>query len=125
MNKKSLLPGIAWFFFTAVLLFLPGKDLPETDDWMSAIYFDKWVHAGIFGILSLSWLYPAWKANKKNGFNYSGWRNGLLIALISWALISECIQYFFVPSRQFDVGDIAADVAGTLIGLGFAGRFFR
>ena len=52
LEIKRFIPGIAWFFVVLVLLCLPGKDIPGTS-WLDKIFFDKWVHAGIFGLLAL------------------------------------------------------------------------
>ncbi|MEO7444030.1 MAG: VanZ family protein [Ferruginibacter sp.] len=124
MKIKSFIPGIAWFFFTAVLLFLPGQDLPDTDDWMAAIYFDKWVHAGIFGMLVLSFIYPVYRLRGNDEF-YRRWRFYVMAAVAGWAFITECIQYYFIPGRQFDVFDIAADLTGASLALVFSYIFFK
>ena len=38
------------------------------------------------------------------------------IGFFSYGVLMEFIQHFFVPLRSFDIGDIAADAAGCLIG---------
>ena len=59
-KAKRFLPGISWFFILLVLLCIPGTDLPQAEDWMQKLYLDKWVHTGLFAILSfLDQLYLA------------------------------------------------------------------
>ena len=62
ISIKKFIPGIAWFFLVLILICLPGDDLPKTDDWMSAIYFDKWVHIGLFSILAFLFMMPICKS---------------------------------------------------------------
>jgi hypothetical protein len=111
---KKFWPGIAWFLFTGVLVFLPGSDIPESN-WLDMIYFDKFVHAGIFGGLTLLFCLPFFKAHfslqeKINYFIKIG------LAAVLWGITVEVIQRFFIPGRSFDMFDWAADSAGVYIG---------
>ena len=49
MKPKFILfvPAIAWVIIVTVLLVLPGPDIPDVS-FLDEIYFDKWVHAGLF-----------------------------------------------------------------------------
>src|SRR6478672_5501393 len=58
LTGKKFIPGIAWFFILLVLLCLPGDDLPDSDWWLDKIYFDKWVHTGLFGLLAALFMAP-------------------------------------------------------------------
>ncbi|MFZ1528815.1 MAG: VanZ family protein [Ferruginibacter sp.] len=112
---NSYRPGIAWFFISAVLLLMPGSDLPKTVDWLDRIYFDKWVHIFIFGLMTFLFLSPLFKSglavSKKLSF-------GILtaIALINWGLTVEFLQKYYVPSRGYELSDWAADCAGVVLG---------
>lgn len=112
---KKFIPGIAWFFLVMVLICLPGNDLPTVDDWLSLIYFDKWVHAGLFGMLTMLFIYPFLKAPGNR------WLMAIRIAIAVslWGLTTEFIQNFFVPGRNFDMLDWASDSFGALVGLLF------
>ncbi len=107
------MPGIAWFFLVLVLICLPGRDLPEVDSWLTAIFFDKWVHAGLFAILTFLFIYPVTKMSfsgaikKKTAFK-------IAIAACVWGLTTEFIQKYFVPDREFDIFDWLADSFGIL-----------
>ncbi len=108
------MPGIAWFFLVLTLLCLPGNDLPKADGWMNFIFFDKWVHAGLFGILTWFFLIP-FSSEIKPG--KTKWNAALKVALAVsvWGLTTEFIQLFFIPGRNFDLLDWAADSTGVLI----------
>ncbi|MCA6361817.1 MAG: VanZ family protein [Bacteroidetes bacterium] len=45
-------PVLVWALVILVLCAIPGRDLPHSD-WLEALSFDKWVHAGIFFVLEL------------------------------------------------------------------------
>ena len=120
---KKFWPGIAWFLFTGVLVFLPGSDIPESN-WLDIIYFDKFVHAGIFGGLTLLFCLPFFKAHfslqeKTNYFIK------IALAAVLWGIIVEVIQRFFIPGRSFDMFDWAADSAGVYIGFLVSKRIIK
>ncbi len=120
---KKFVPGIAWFFLVLILLCLPGDDLPKADDWMSAIFFDKWVHTGLFSVLAFLFMMPYCKSNSTNK---NKWASIIKIALsVSiWGLTTEIIQKFFIPGRSFDWWDWAADSAGATLALLVCKRFY-
>lgn len=115
---KAFIPGIAWFFLVNLLCFLPGSQLPMPEDWLSRIYFDKWVHVGLFAILAFLFMYPVLPTSWENIVkrNYFG---KIAIATCLWGLTIEFIQKFYVPGRSFDLFDWLSDSAGTLIALIF------
>jgi VanZ family protein len=72
---------------------------------------DKVLHAGWFLILALL----AWRA----GRSAEGWSRGrtaivLLVAATAWGALDEWHQSF-VPGRDVEAADIAADVAGAAL----------
>ena len=114
VSVKRFIPGIAWFFLVLFLIWLPGSDIPPVENWLSYIYFDKWVHIGLFAVLTFLFIYPVSKLDiaasiKKN--------TAIKIALAAWiwALTTEFIQRFFIPDRSFDIYDWAADSFGILV----------
>jgi VanZ family protein len=119
IRGRKFIPGIAWFFLVLVLLCLPGSDLPKVDDWLGKIYFDKWVHTGLFSILAFLFMLPflrsALPLKQK-------WAYVIKIAIATslWGLTSEFIQKFFVPGRSFDLLDWSADSLGALLALVFS-----
>ena len=116
LTGRKFIPGIAWFFVTLILLCLPGKDLPDTDWWLDKIYFDKWVHTGLFGLLTLLFTAPVFGSPlplKRK------WTYVVIIAfgVCTWGITSECIQYAFIEGRTFDLYDWMADSFGTLLAI--------
>lgn len=111
---KKFLPGIAWFFIVGVLTLMPGSDVPKVG-WLDNIKnFDKIVHAGLFGGLTFLFFLPYFKAR----LTLQKKRNYLIrisLAAIVWGITVEFIQKFYIPGRDFDLLDWAADSAGVLI----------
>ena len=116
---KKFIPGIAWFFLVLALICLPGAELPTVSDWFNIIYFDKWVHVGLFAVLAFLFMLPilrsALPANEKLAYVIK-----IAIATILWGLTTELIQKFFVPGRSFDLFDWSSDSFGALLALLFA-----
>ena len=123
ISFKKFIPGIAWFFLVLVLICLPGDDLPKTNDWMAAIFFDKWVHAGLFSVLSFLFMMPY--CTSKISFK-NKWTSVIKIAFAAsvWGLTTEFIQKFFIPGRAFDLLDWAADSGGVILAVIVCWKFF-
>ncbi len=109
----KFIPGIAWFFVVLVLLCMPAQDIP-TSNWFDGIYIDKWVHAGIFGLLALLFMLPVafspMEPKEKLQFFIR-----VAIATSLWGISTEFIQKFWIPGRSFDLLDWAADSLGGII----------
>ncbi len=110
---KKFIPGIAWFFLVLILICLPGSDIPTVDTWLNEIYFDKWVHFGLFAVLTFLFIYPftklALSQKEKNNTAIK-----IAIAACIWALTTEFIQKYFIPDRSFDLLDWLADSLGVI-----------
>lgn len=114
---KYFLPAIGWFIFTTILLVIPGSDLPK-NPFLAMIYFDKWVHIGLFGILNF---FCIWGLMKRNVFSKKSFIYSTLICIL-YGIVMEFIQKIFASERSFDITDILADIAGSLLGF-YAGMY--
>jgi VanZ family protein len=113
--RPSFTPALLWSVIVTVLLTLPGSAFPS-ENWLSKIWFDKWVHIGLFSIIVVMW---CWAMLRKN-YNKQRLKNiFILIALVwfAYGIGMEFVQKYFIPNRSFDVGDIIADGVGCLLGL--------
>ncbi len=122
ISFKKFLPGIAWFFVVLYIMCLPGSDIPKVG-WLNMIYFDKWVHVGVFTLMGVLFCWPFYRSsfNKKEKLGYF---IKIAIAGSIWGLTIEFIQKFWVPGRSFDMFDWAADSLGALVGYFFSARKF-
>ena len=114
LNRKLLL-AIGAFIFFSFLFCLPGSALPK-EDWLDKIWFDKWVHIGIFFVLLFLWT-RALEINTLQGFTIA-----VIVALL-YGLSVEIVQDRFIPNRSFDLGDLAADFIGSLGGVWLRTRY--
>ena len=111
LKAVSFIPVIIWFILANVLLLLPGKDIPDVS-FLDEIYFDKWVHIGLFGGLTFLTAYPFIKAGRlpKELLIKIG------ISFIMYGILIEFIQKYFASDRSFDITDMIADAVGCLAG---------
>jgi VanZ family protein len=106
--RVRLTAAVLYFLFISILFCLPGSVLPQ-EDWLSKIYFDKWLHIGFFIVLLVLWLWALQPATKGTLW--------ILVAAIVYGITVEFVQDWFIPNRSFDLTDWAADSIGSLIGL--------
>jgi VanZ family protein len=123
LTGKKFLPGIAWFFILLTLLCLPGRDIPKTNNWMERIYFDKWVHIGLFGMLAVLFMAPvfggALPMRRKKIYVTI-----IVFAIIAWGLTTEFIQHAYIEGRSFDLYDWMADSIGTFLAIFISKYYF-
>lgn len=113
--KKYLIfiPTIIWFCFSVWLFTLPGSAIPQFD-LFTRLQGDKLIHALIFIILSILFLLslktilPCFK-------KYKIWYVLLITVICLYGLIIEFIQEKYIPYRSYDIGDVVADIAGSVI----------
>lgn len=116
--EPSFLPGIIWLIIVTILLVLPGSSFPQ-ENWLSRIWFDKWVHIGLFAILVILWCW-ALSGFKLESIKLKRYFITCALGWLAYGLGMEFIQKYFVINRFFDSGDIIADGIGCIIGLIFS-----
>jgi H+/Cl- antiporter ClcA len=112
--KPSFVPAIAWIIISIILLTLPGSSFPK-ENWLDKIWFDKWVHIGMFSILVTLW---CWALQKKYSDGARLRTTFIWIGLIGLIYGSgmEFVQKYFIINRSFEIGDIIADGLGCILG---------
>ena len=103
--------AVLYFLFISFLFVLPGSAFPK-DDWLHKIWFDKWVHIGLFAGLALAWSWALGLDHKRNLYIVFG-------VLAIYGMVVEGVQHFFVANRSYDIGDWIADLVGSVLGLWF------
>lgn len=124
MNKipfYKFLPGIAWFFVVMVLICLPGKDMP-TNNMLASLQIDKIVHCGIFGLMVILFIRPIAMSSLDKNIKLK-YYTGIAVSIAAWGLVTEFIQLYFVPGRDFDLFDFAADAAGCGLAWWFSRKY--
>lgn len=113
--KPSFFYPVIWLIISIILLTIPGTAFPK-ENWLEKIWFDKWVHIGMFAIMVFLWCWALLrmtlaKVKLKNAFILSA------ILCLVYGIGMEFVQKYFVVNRSFDNGDIIADGVGCLAGL--------
>ena len=107
----SFIPATLWTIISFTLLVLPGSDIPKAN-FLDLIYFDKWVHIGMFGLLTILWCYPFFKTPITSSTILF---LRITVIVIIYGIVMEFVQKFFAIERSFDIMDMAADASGALI----------
>ena len=114
MSVKWFLPAFAWFIVSFILLVLPGNDLPH-NDFFDIPYFDKWVHTGMFFLLSALFSFP-FTTSRYDAQTVRGWFVTVATSVVVYGIAMEFVQKYFTVGRSFDVIDIIFDTIGSLLG---------
>ena len=115
-------PGIGWLIICTILLTLPGTSFPK-EDWLDKIWFDKWVHIGLFGGMVLLWCWGVNKVMGKERIPVLFFR--IMLLTIVYGIGMEFVQKYLVVNRSFDIGDIFADAAGAITRYFFRKRYIK
>jgi VanZ family protein len=107
---------VAWTLILLILLMLPGNMLPD-ESHLKIPNLDKYVHICLFGGFVFLWgLYICTR-------NFSQRKNlklffYIFITGIILGITMEYVQKYFIPFRDFELGDIIADMIGCSIAYG-------
>ncbi|MFN3795844.1 MAG: VanZ family protein, partial [Chitinophagaceae bacterium] len=85
--------------------------------------FDKLVHIGLFGLLSLLFHWPAMKSNWNNT-RRKLWFWMISCFSVAYGTIMEFVQRELIVNRSFEEADILADSVGAFSALAFSLTFF-
>ncbi|WP_461534920.1 VanZ family protein [Spongorhabdus nitratireducens] len=114
---RFLTLGFLLFLAWVIYLADTGGKLYIMDLVRSIPYGDKLGHFALFGLLTLganlSMGCRRWTVPGKIWFGRLRLYRGATIVTIA-VVLEECSQYF-LPRRTFDLGDLAADMAGILL----------
>ena len=99
---------------------MPGPDVPSAP-FFDLVYFYKWVHIGMFGLLTLLWSFPFLRSEKASLKIFFA----ITIGSIVYGILMEYVQKYFAFERDFDILDILADGIGSIIALFWLFYFFK
>ncbi len=106
-------PALAWTLFIFILLSLPGKMLPNESQFRIP-QMDKLIHIVLFGSFVFLWSFYFSTREGNINLNRKYLRITIIACLYGYAM--ELIQKYFIPNRDYDIQDIAADVIGAVLG---------
>jgi hypothetical protein len=118
---SNILIPVAWTIMIIVLLALPGNMLPS-EQGFSIPNFDKAVHITLFGGMVFLWCFYFY--SKKIAVKKL--LSAFFIVYVCANVLGigmEFVQKYFIPFRDFELGDIIADMIGAGIAYGFCNMF--
>ncbi len=112
-------PALIWTIIIFILLALPGNMLPN-ENHLAIPNLDKYVHIILFGSFVFLWSFYYSEKSKNNN---NSLRHSVIILIVAclYGTAMEYVQKYFIPNRDFDIYDIAADTVGAVGGF----LFFR
>ena len=113
---------IGWTLLIGVLLTLPGSMLPDERRFRIP-QFDKIVHIGLFSGFVFLWC--LWLSTR--GLPQKRLLRAFFVIFILAAVYGtgmEYIQKYFIPHRDFELGDILADLVGASLAYGVSNLYF-
>lgn len=117
LYKHAVLLALLWALTIFVLCATPGQYIPSAD-WLELLSFDKFVHAGMFFILTSLLLVVAIKYRQKN----SVIALYFLMALLYGGSL-EIMQWLYFSNRSADWKDMIANSFGCVVALVFLKKF--
>ncbi|MCU0360389.1 MAG: VanZ family protein [Bacteroidia bacterium] len=102
---------VFWILFIFLLCATPGQFIP-TSHWLELLSVDKWVHAGIFFVLTILFFLFAFKRNQQEGFLYV-----YTVLGVFYGVGLEVMQARWFSNRSFDYLDMVANAMGGVIAL--------
>lgn len=115
MKLRYLLPAIFWFGIIALVISIPGSNIPKSS-LLNIPYFDKLVHACMFAVFSLLLVYGFFKQPKSSFFARQAYILAFILCTI-YGGATELMQYFFFASRSGEVVDFIANISGSVVGM--------
>lgn len=106
----KFLPAVFMSIISFILLIMPGSDIPKSS-LFDILYFDKWVHIGMFGLLTIFWGHPFLKMTKGSVKLFCK----ISVLVILYGIAMEFVQKYWTVGRSFDIFDILADCFGSIV----------
>jgi VanZ family protein len=103
--------GLVYTLLITIALLSPTSDIPKID----IAFLDKFIHVIIHWILSFIWLWYGFSTDK---YHISSKTIFVILTIcFAYGLAIEASQQWFTQTRTFDLFDLVANVAGSLLGL--------
>lgn len=103
--------GLIYTLFVTIIFLLPASEIPN----IKISFADKIAHVLIHCVLNFIWL--CYCLIIKKGVIFGKNIMLVLVFCLSYGIIIEVFQKWFLPSRTYDVFDVLANVFGSMLGL--------
>ncbi len=107
---------LCWTLLVLILLTLPGNMLPS-EPGFKIPQFDKFVHFCLFGVFVGLWcLYV--HVRQPLAVKRLQWFFLVFSVAVAFGIVMEYVQKYYIPFRDFELGDIIADMIGAGVAYG-------
>ncbi len=110
MQVKRYAPAIGWAILIFVLSVLPGRKLPKVG--LNWIEFDKVAHFGVYFLLAVA---IGWSL-KRGRILKAGQVVWIILICTGYGVLLEVFQHSFLSDRYFELPDMVANAAGSILG---------
>ncbi len=107
---QAFVPPVLWTIILLALCLAPGKYLPQILV-LDQIHFDKLVHFCLFGGFTLFWAIGFSDSGVSRMMPFLIFFTTLAVAL---GVSVEFMQKYWIPGRDFEIGDMVADAVGAI-----------
>lgn len=108
---------MSWTLIIFILLAMPGSVIPK-EKTFSIPQFDKFIHMVLFGGFVFLWSFY-FSTKKLASKKLTRLFFFIFIIACSYGTGMEYVQKYFIPGRDYDQGDIIADMMGAALAYGF------
>ncbi|SRR5258708_21829162 len=115
---SALYVPVIWTLLIAIAMCIPGRYIPNESKF-GFPNFDKLVHMGLFGGFVFLWCLYLVKRGMSFGKLLIGFFCFYMLSS-GFGVVSEYVQKYWIPGRDYDLGDIIADLFGAGLGYGFS-----
>jgi len=104
---------VLWAIVIALLIFMPGREMPQTDIW-DLLAFDTFSHVLVFALFAFL-LIGAFLKQYTYGALRSNAKTYAMAISVAYGLLAEA-SHWIIPGRLFEWPDLVANCAGSLLG---------
>lgn len=108
--------AVCWTLLILILISIPGNVLPK-EETFGVPDADKLIHSFLFGIFVWLWCLYYYRRGIRGRKLATVFFFVFLISM-AYGAGTEFIQKYFIPMRDFTLGDIIADIMGAGVGYG-------
>jgi len=112
MFKKSFI----WAVIVLIAAIIPGSYIPEVQNILSLLQWDKLVHIFLFSIFVMLLINDLRNQNKSESLKNKSILFSLIFGII-FGLFTEMIQLYEQLHRNSNIYDFIADVSGCILGI--------
>lgn len=123
MRLRFSWPALLWTGAILIISAVPGKYVPQVQDFWAWLGPDKLIHLFLYAGFSLLWLVACRQYSAKNPRFIIGFI--VFIGGTVFGILMEWLQFHFISGRNGNIYDAIANTVGLILGWAIFHIFFR